>query len=844
MEIKISEELNSIIGFARQEAMRTGHYTIRPDHLYLGIIRHRKNEACAMLEDLGADLDGMKHYIDQRIFTDQAVSYSDSENVTFSRNVQNILSFTILEASRSSSRTASSRHLLLALSMDSKSFGTIWLRNSEIDYGRISEKLRGDASNGAGDTGARRVYQGFMDYDSPESIVEAIERRAHELRAARERSERNRREGSGAEEGGGSVKREQSHRLTPLEEFGYDITKAAAMGKLDPTVGREEEMERVLQILGRRRKNNPMLVGDPGVGKTAIVEGIAMRIVSGNVPPDMRGKRIISLDMASIVAGTKYRGEFEKRIKTIIREIAENPDIIVFIDEFHTIVGAGSAEGSLDAANIMKPALSRGEIHCIGATTFDEFAKIVEKDKALDRRFQKVPILPTDIPQTVAILRNIQDNYERHHGVKYSVEAVEDCVRMSARYIADRCLPDKAIDVLDEAGSMVHLRASLSGGETGAGSDRGFVEVPEVTPSDIAAVVSKITGIPSGRVLQSEGSRLLNMTRILKSRIIGQDEAVETVSRAIRRNRAGIRDPRRPIGVFLFVGPTGVGKTLLAKALAKYLFDSEDNMVRIDMSEYMEKFNVSRLIGAPPGYVGYEEGGQLSEKVRRRPYSVVLLDEIEKAHPDVFNLMLQIMDEGRLTDSNGRIVDFRNTVLIMTSNAGSRETDEYGAGLGFTTARTDVAATKRAIVEKNLRKVFPPEFLGRIDERVFFTSLGHDDLGKIVDIELEEMMERLKDHGLAVRVTPGVKALILGADYDTKFGARPLKRAIRKYVEDPVSEYIIAHGSFADRNSATVTLEVFTDGVGESTGVREVSVELDIDDLESHIVDHVDECAK
>ncbi len=855
MEIKISEDLNAIISYARQEAMRTGNYTIRPDHLYLGILRHRDNEACDALVQFDVDIDDLKRSIDESIFTSETIPYTDSEHVSFSRTAQNVLSFTILEASRASSRTACPRHLLLALAMDSTSAGTGYLRDVDVDYPRITSYFRRSTLFADGMSG-RRNPSDDSDTVGEDGLSES--RRERDGDAGEGTDRQDGRTGSPDGERGrepGGERRAQTVRKSLLEEFGFDMTRAAAQGLLDPTVGREDEMERVLQILGRRRKNNPMLVGDPGVGKTAIVEGIATRIAAGKVPPDLIGKRIISLDIASVVAGTKYRGEFEKRIKAIIKEITETPDTILFMDEFHTIVGAGSAEGSLDAANIMKPALARGEIHCIGATTFDEFAKIVEKDKSLDRRFQKVTVQPTGIDQTVFILESIRENYEKHHGVKYTVQAIEDCVKMSERYITDRCLPDKAIDILDEAGSMVHLR-SASGAASGPAAKDGTAssarsqkddslragDPPIVTTDDIAAVVSKMTGIPTGHVLRSEGSRLLNMPSALKARIIGQDDAVDTLVRAIRRNRAGIRNPSHPIGVFMFVGPTGVGKTLLAKALAEYLFDSEDNLIRVDMSEYMEKFNVSRLIGAPPGYVGYNEGGQLSEKVRRRPYSVVLMDEIEKAHPDVFNILLQIMDEGRLTDSNGRLVDFRNTVIIMTSNAGSRESAEYGKGLGFTTAVTNVDAAKKAIVEKSLRRTFPPEFLGRIDEPIFFNPLGHEELCRILDIEIKELSDRLADFGLKLQVTEAAKRMTVNSDYNPKFGARPLKRAIRKYIEDPVSEYILSHDLLSAKLAEPLTIKV---GVShDRQGTCVYLSELYVDDFQAHLADHVNECAQ
>ena len=589
---------------------------------------------------------------------------------------------------------------------------------------------------------------------------------------------------------------QDENKKLDIEEFAYDLTRAAIEGKLDPVVGRDVEISRVIQILGRRKKNNPMLIGEPGVGKSAIVEGIAQKIASGNISAALAKKRILSLDIASVVAGTKYRGDFEKRLKTIIKEASENPDIILFIDEFHTIVGAGGASGSLDAANMLKPALARGEFQCIGATTLDEFTKIVEKDGALDRRFQKIVVEPTDVEQSIAILRNLKPKYEEFHGITYADDAVEAAVRLTNRYITDKSLPDKAIDALDEAGSMVRLSLSKKKGAS------GVVEV-----EDIATVVSKMTGIPVNKVAESEGNRLVKMRDRLKERIIGQDEAVETVVKAIQRGRAGLKDPHRPIGTFLFFGPTGVGKTQLARTLAEYLFDSEENMVRIDMSEYMEKFSVSRLIGAPPGYVGYEEGGQLSERVRRKPYCVVLLDEIEKAHPDIFNLLLQVMDEGRLTDSNGRMVDFKNTIVIMTSNVGSREMEEYGSGIGFATAGKNVKADRKSVVEKAVKKAFPPEFINRVDAQVYFNSLDKEAIEKIIDIELKGLKARVQEASYKLTITPTAKRFIADAGYDPAYGARPLRRAVMRYVEDPVSEFIIADRALSSRKAGADELK-------------------------------------
>jgi len=757
MEISISDELNSIINFSREEAMRTGSYGISPDHLFLGILRHRENTAVDAMRGTVIDIEEMKQFIDSRIFTNEHIPYSDIDKVSFSRGAQNILSFTILEATKLRSAQASSQHLLLALCRAGNSYGSTYMRDMGIDYDHIYRYLDRN----------ELLDKGTADIEPP------MEDEQEEVPQIRIRASKQ--------------NEEQESKSSPLDEFGYDITKTAREGKLDPLVGREDEIQRLIQILGRRRKNNPMLVGDPGVGKSAIVEGIALRIVTGNIPSSLSNKRLISLDLGSIVAGTKYRGDFEKRLKSIINEVSSSPDVILFIDEFHTIVGAGGASGSLDAANMLKPALARGDIQCIGATTLDEFRKNVEKDGALDRRFQKIVVEHTDVPHSISILSRLKENYEKHHNVTYTDGAIEACVRMADRYITDRCLPDKAIDAMDEAGSMVRLKNPQKKGT--------------VTAEDVANVISKITGIPSGKVAESEGGKLLKMKDKLRKRIIGQNDAIDKVVRAIQRNRAGIKDPGKPIGTFIFFGPTGVGKTQLAKSLAEYLFDSEENMIRLDMSEYMEKFNVSRLIGAPPGYVGYEEGGQLSERVRRKPYCVVLLDEIEKAHPDVFNLLLQVMDEGRLTDSNGRTVSFRNTIVIMTSNVGSRELDSYGTGVGFNTSGKNVAANQKAVLEKAVRKAFPPEFINRVDEQVFFNPLTREDIEKIIDIELKGLKERIKEAGFDFKVTAAAKRFTADAGYDPSYGARPLKRAIQKYIEDPVSEHIIADRMLSGKNA-------------------------------------------
>ena len=769
MQLQVSEDLNLVIKYAREEAMRTGSYGIGPDHLFLGIIRQEENAAFRALQSLGVEPADLKTFIDQRIFTGETLPYEQLDHIAFSRQAQNVLSITVMEASRLKSPLAQPQHLLLALCRTTESYGQMYLRTHGIDYGRLLAFME--------DEGLLRPKQEPQEQQPSQGPDD-----------------------------------EPEEKKLDIEEFAYDLTQAARDGKLDPVVGRDSEISRVIEILGRRKKNNPMLIGEPGVGKSAIVEGIAQKIAHGEISAALAKKRILSLDIASVVAGTKYRGDFEKRLKTIIKEASENPDIILFIDEFHTIVGAGGASGSLDAANMLKPALARGEFQCIGATTLDEFTKIVEKDGALDRRFQKIVVEPTGVAQSIDILRQLRPKYEEFHGLKYSDEAVEAAVRLTDRYITDKSLPDKAIDAFDEAGSMVRLSMARK---------KGNEKV--VSAEDIATVVSKMTGIPVNKVAESEGNRIVKMRARLKSRIIGQDEAIETVVRAIQRNRAGLKDPHRPIGTFLFFGPTGVGKTQLARSLAEYLFDSEENLIRIDMSEYMEKFSVSRLIGAPPGYVGYEEGGQLSERVRRKPYAVVLLDEIEKAHPDIFNLLLQVMDEGRLTDSNGRTVDFKNTIVIMTSNVGSREVQDYGTGIGFDTASRNVEVDRRSVVEKAVRKAFPPEFINRVDEQVYFKSLSRETIEDIIDIELKDLRERALEAGYKLIITPAAKRLVADSGYDPAYGARPLRRAVTRYVEDPVSEFIISDRILVSRKKADAaprTLRVALSPDKESTVVE------------------------
>lgn len=748
MEMRISEELNTIVKYAREEAMRTGSYGIGTDHLMLGVLRHADNIACRALTGLGIDTEEMKKFIDLHIFRQGTIPYSDIDQVVLSRSAQSILNLTILEATRLRSTETDSLHLLLAISRSSENYSHALLRDKGLTYAAILT-----FALDSGLTQNQASKESAPSSEEAAEFAEAVNEAADRISRARENS---------------------------VEEYGLDLTKAAASGALDPVVGREDEIARIIEILGRRKKNNPMLIGEPGVGKSAIVEALALKIAAGDVPPVLSRKRLISLDIASVVAGTRYRGDFEKRIKGIIEDLKSNPDIILFVDEFHTLVGAGGAQGSLDAANMLKPALARGEIQCIGATTMDEFTKIIEKDGALDRRFQKVVVEATDIRQSISILHKLKENYEAFHNIRYTDDAIEACVRLTDRYITDKALPDKAIDAMDEAGSMVRLRLART---------HSCVNITDA--DDVACIISRMTGTPVSRLTESESHRLLEMKGCLENKVIGQDEAVSTVVRAIQRNRAGLKAPDRPVGSFLFFGPTGVGKTRLAKCLAEYLFDSEENIIRIDMSEYSEKISTTRLVGAPPGYVGYEEGGQLSEKVRRKPYSVVLLDEIEKAHPDVFNLLLQVLDEGRLTDSNGRMVSFKNTIVIMTSNVGTRELEEYGKGVGFARAGKDPSDDRRNVLDKAVKKIFPPEFINRVDEKVYFNALKKEDIQKIVDIELDDLIRRAGEAGYKVSVGPAVREFLAEAGYDPAYGARPLKRAVTRYIEDPVAEFII-----------------------------------------------------
>ena len=849
MHLQLSSELNDIVTYAKEEAIRLGSYTITTDHIILGIIRHGENPATILMHKMGINLFELKKKIEEEIKKAEIIPIENANRITLSKASENALKVMYLEA-RATSRQyqPDAGHLFLAILRGQDwSYAISLMEKYNITYSTARKVLADISENPAKENNNIPTADSF-DTPSEETAgePEMPGRSGHSNGHSNGNGSANTNGNTNGKEGhkeagnankeGATIKKKGSS--TPvLDSFGYDLTKAALEERLDPVVGREKEIERLAQILGRRKKNNPVLIGEPGVGKSAIAEGLAIRIAKKNVSRILMNKRIISLDIGSIVAGTKYRGQFEERMKAILNEIGKNPDIILFIDEMHTLVGAGGAAGSLDAANMLKPALARGEIQCIGATTLDEFRQFIEKDGALERRFQKVMVEATDFNQTLSILENIKGRYQKHHNVVYTDEALRACVSLSERYITDRCLPDKAIDIMDEAGSRVHLKnlripkavldaenaleiiretkqkavAEMDFEKAAMYRDIEKAKVHElekiqqkwnekrdknpdvVDKEDIAEVLSMSTNIPVNRIAESEGNKLLSMSKVLKSRIIGQEDAVDRVTRAIQRNRAGLKDPNKPIGTFLFLGPTGVGKTQLAKTLAQYMFDSQDSLIRIDMSEYMEKHAVSRLIGAPPGYVGYDEGGQLSERVRRKPYSVVLLDEIEKAHPDIYNLLLQVLDEGKLTDSNGRHIDFRNTVLILTSNIGTKELKEYGKGLGFANAtKRDSATNTREIVDKAIQKAFTPEFINRIDEQILFNSLTKENLEKIIEIELKSLYARVQQAGYTLKLTTGAKKFVASAGYDPQYGARPLKRAIQRYVEDPVAEAIIS----------------------------------------------------
>ena len=819
MNNPFTPRVSDIINYSKEEAIRLRNSYIGPEHLLLGILREGEGKAIEVLFNLQIDLKQLKIELENRLPAFQEGVTMDENELNFNDVASRILKLCILESKQMKCEAVDSEHILLAIMRQKNNKASQLLEEHEVTYDKVMEMLAAPKADMA-----PRAGLGF-DEDEDEEEDHMLQR------------PKNPQGQSSSTQQTRTTQQKKTANDTPiLDNFGTDLTKAAEEGKLDPVVGREKEIERVAQILSRRKKNNPVLIGEPGVGKSAIVEGLALRIVEKKVSRILFNKRVVTLDMASVVAGTKYRGQFEERIRSIIKELQKNPDVILFIDEIHTLVGAGSAAGSMDAANMLKPALARGEIQCIGATTLDEYRKNIEKDGALERRFQKIIVEPTTPEETLQILRNIKDRYEDHHNVTYTDAALEACVKLADRYITDRFFPDKAIDALDVAGSRVHitniavpkeieeqekqidemknrkneavrlqnfeLAASYRDKEKELSTqleimkenwEKSLRENREtVDDEQIANVVSMISGIPVQKMAQTEGIRLMGMKDDLMGKVIGQDKAIETLVKAIRRSRIGLKDPNRPIGTFMFLGPTGVGKTHLAKELAKFMFGSADALIRVDMSEYMEKFTVSRLVGAPPGYVGYEEGGLLTEKVRRKPYSIVLLDEIEKAHPDVFNILLQVLDEGHLTDTNGRTVDFKNTIVIMTSNVGTRQLKDFGKGIGFTSGQAEnMKDYSRGIITKALNKQFAPEFLNRLDEIINFDQLEMDSLVKIVDIELEGLYKRVESIGYKLVMDEEARKFIANKGYDIQYGARPLKRAIQTHVEDALAEVIL-----------------------------------------------------
>jgi len=801
MEIKFSQQVKDIITYSKEEAIRLGNDIISPEHLFLGFLRDGESKIINTLVNLGINLKEVRKKVEAEIKTDAILTSVKIEDFPLMKSTERILKLIILEAKSFKTEEIYAEHLILAILKEEKNLLSKFFSEEGVTYDLLKSEL---------------IKSPQAKNDLPDESDEEFENKTPQSKP--------------------KTTGKPTSDTPVLDNFGVDLTVAAEENRLDPIVGREIEIERLVQILSRRKKNNPVLIGEPGVGKSAIAEGLAIRIIQKKVSRVLYGKRIVTLDLASVVAGTKYRGQFEERMKSILNELSKTDNVILFIDEIHTIVGAGGASGSLDASNMLKPALARGDIQCIGATTLDEYRQYIEKDGALERRFQKVMVEPTSISETIEILNNIKDKYEEHHNVTYTPEAIEACVKLSARYISDRLLPDKAIDALDESGSRVHiskikvpeiidtiekeieeireekikavknqnfeLAASyrdkeqdllLKLDEEKLKWEKDLVKNREVVGvKNVEEVVAMMTGIPVTRIAQAESLRLKNMNTALKGKIIGQDEAIQKIVKAIQRNRAGLKDPNKPIGSFIFLGPTGVGKTQLAKVLARYLFDNTDALIRIDMSEYMEKFSISRLVGAPPGYIGYEEGGQLTEKVRRKPYSVVLLDEIEKAHPDVYNILLQVLDEGQLTDSLGRKVDFKNTIMILTSNIGSREIQEFGRGLGFGSPKGNEDQNK-GIIEKALKKAFAPEFLNRIDDVVMFNSLSKEHIHEIIDIELVSFKERVNELGYNLTLSVEAKDFIAEKGFDEKFGARPLKRAIQKYLEDELATAIIEY---------------------------------------------------
>lgn len=820
MEAKFSNKVKEVIALAREEALRLGHDYIGTEHLMLGIIRDGEGPGIELLHKSGVSLDQLRQSIEHSTASTSRSSFDKQSmlNIPLTKQAEKVLRLTYLEAKYFKTNLVGTEHLLMAILRDEDNVATQILEKYQVHYDLIKEMVEFQSSNSQDNT--PKASSDTDDSDDDNRLFGGS--------------------GSGAQGGSSSsstAKAGEKSKTPVLDNFGRDLTKIAEQGKLDAIVGREKEIERVAQILSRRKKNNPILIGEPGVGKTAIAEGLALRIIQKKVSRVLFGKRVVTLDIASLVAGTKYRGQFEERMKAVMNELEKSTDVILFIDELHTIVGAGGASGSLDASNMFKPALARGDIQVIGATTLDEYRQYIEKDGALARRFQTVMVDATTVDETIEILTNIKDKYEEHHHVIYTPESIESAVKLSDRYISDRFLPDKAIDVMDEVGARVHISniqvpadivalenqievvkkeknqvvKSQKYEEAAQLRDREKKLIDQlelaktnweeeskkqkftVAEEHVAEVIAQMTGIPVNRVAAKEGEKLLQMEQELTKHVIGQGDAVKKLVKAIQRTRVGLKDPNKPIGSFIFLGPTGVGKTEMAKVLATYLFDKEDSLVRIDMSEYMEKFSVSRLVGAPPGYVGYEEGGQLTEKVRRKPYSVVLLDEIEKAHPDVFNLLLQVLDDGILTDGLGRRVDFRNTIIIMTSNIGARDLKDFGSGIGFSTkSRVDnMEEQAKSTIQNALKKAFAPEFINRLDDIIVFNSLERADLHKIIDLLLVKLMTRLANLGFAVELTEKAKDFIADKGYDPQYGARPLNRAIQKYLEDPLAEEIL-----------------------------------------------------
>lgn len=826
MEAKFSPRVKDVISYSREEALRLGHDYIGTEHLLLGLIRDGDGIAIKLLKGLNVDTSRLRRAVEDAVKGTSGTNVHIG-SIPLTKQAEKVLKITYLEAKIFKSDVIGTEHLLLSILRDEDNIASQLLMQFHVNYeifkgeveahkNNITDEMPGSSTGGDDD------FKDEESFSQPKKVSDI------------------------------------KSKTPVLDNFGRDLTKAAEEGKLDPIVGREKEIERVSQILSRRKKNNPILIGEPGVGKSAIAEGLALRIVQRKVSRVLFNKRVVTLDLASLVAGTKYRGQFEERMKAVMNELEKSPDVILFIDEIHTIVGAGGASGSLDASNMFKPALARGEIQCIGATTLDEYRQYIEKDGALDRRFQKVMVEPASPDETIEILTRIKDKYEEHHGVTYTEEAIKACVALTARYITDRFLPDKAIDALDESGSRVHLTnihvpqnildieqkieqikveknrvvrsqkyeeaAKLRDTEKHLLEEleqaKGVWEAETkskrytVTEENVAEVVAMMTGIPVQKVGQGDSQKLLQMGESIQAKIIGQDDAVKKLTKAIQRTRAGLKDPKKPIGSFIFLGPTGVGKTELAKELARFMFDTEDALIQIDMSEYMEKFAVSRLVGAPPGYVGYEEGGQLTEKVRRKPYAVVLLDEIEKAHPDVFNILLQVLDEGQLTDSLGRKVDFRNTIIIMTSNIGARQLKDFGQGVGFSTSAktTQADAHSRGVIENALRRAFAPEFLNRVDDVIVFNSLTKEDIFKIIDIELAGLFGRIQSLGYKIELTLNAKEAIAEKGYDSQFGARPLKRAIQKYLEDPIAEEILK-GEMAEGDTMEIDFDKETESI-------------------------------